>query len=86
MGRKQVAAQLLLHPPKDSCGVTAITIAQKIQLITHAGKEWRKKKKINMCINKPSLAQTLKILHSCSVHAPVVALTESLDLNFFFTN
>lgn len=37
MGRRLLAAQLLLHPLKDSCGVTVITTAQKIQPITHAG-------------------------------------------------
>ena len=42
MGRRLLAAQLLPHPPKDSCGVTAITTAQKIQPITRAGKTWSK--------------------------------------------
>ena len=37
MGRRLVAAQLLLHPPKDYCGVTVITTAQKIPPIIHAG-------------------------------------------------
>lgn len=48
MGRRLVTAQLLLHPPKDCCGVTAITTAQRIQPITPAGKELQHKYTINI--------------------------------------
>lgn len=37
VGRRPVAAQLLLHPPRDYCGVTVITTAPKIQPIIRAG-------------------------------------------------
>lgn len=46
MGRRLLAAQLLLPPPKDYCGVTVITTAQKIQPITHAGKEKHQQKQV----------------------------------------
>lgn len=53
MGRRLVAARLLLHPSRDYCGVTVITTALRIQPIIHAGTvrsaETKNNNKCNTC-------------------------------------
>lgn len=71
MGRRLVGAQLLLHPPKDYCGVTVITTAPKIQPIIHAGtvgvEKQKNNNKCNTQIKKFTCTYTNTDIHTYNI-------------------